>query len=117
MQALRVAPPRTLGGEAVEWAEDLLSAGAAGVGTRADKERVAGLPAADLLIYGTAENSRLVIRPSGTEPRIKIHMQARVQAPNGDVGSARRLATVRLDALEADMRQLLGAAARGRPRC
>ena len=115
MSALRSAPPAELAGEPLDVWQDLLEAGAApSCATRADRERVAGLPPADVLLFGAGERSRVVVRPSGSEPRVKVYLQARVPVADGNVALARGQAAVRLDALEADVRRLLaGAAERG----
>lgn len=60
MAAIRAAPQSELAGRAITEVEDLL------VGDR--------LPASDVLIF-TLEGARLVIRPSGTEPKVKCYVE------------------------------------------
>jgi phosphomannomutase len=62
MQRLRAAPPATLGGRAVESVEDL-STGAG------------GLPPTEGLRFRLAEGGRVVVRPSGTEPKLKCYLE------------------------------------------
>jgi phosphomannomutase len=62
MRRLRAAPPRELAGRTVESAEDLA-------------EGVDGLPPTDGLRYRLSGNARVVIRPSGTEPKLKCYME------------------------------------------
>jgi phosphomannomutase len=94
MTALRAAPPASFGGEAVLHAEDL--AGGAG-----------GLPPSDVLVYRLA-GARIVVRPSGTEPKLKVYFE--VTGPAGaDLGPARRDAAARLDALQTAAGQLVTA--------
>ncbi|GAA3539676.1 phospho-sugar mutase [Amycolatopsis ultiminotia] len=85
MSALRAGPPATLGGVPVTL-EDLL-------------------PGADVLrLHG--EGVRVVIRPSGTEPKLKTYLQ--VVAPvTGDLSDARRHATTVLGAVRQDVTALL----------
>jgi phosphomannomutase len=84
MTTLRATPPARLAGEAVRQAEDL--AGGAG-----------GLPPSDVLIYRLA-GARVVVRPSGTEPKLKVYLEV-VEPAGDDLAQARRDAAARLDAL------------------
>jgi phosphomannomutase len=94
MAALRARPPRTLGGSRVEEVEDLR------VGPH-------GLPAADVVILRLG-GARVVVRPSGTEPKIKAYLEV-VEPVTGDLGAARAAAAVRLRALGGDVALLLAA--------
>jgi phosphomannomutase len=79
MAALRAEPPVVVGGLAVRSVEDLLPG-----------ERF--VPS-DVLIY-TLEGARLVVRPSGTEPKCKCYAEAVVPvAADGDVAAARARAS------------------------
>jgi len=66
MRSLRTTPPAAFGARAVETAEDL----AAGV---------EGMPAGDVLRYRLADGSRVIVRPSGTEPKLKVYVDARAE--------------------------------------
>nr|WP_221472449.1 phospho-sugar mutase [Amycolatopsis umgeniensis] len=85
MAGLRAAPPAALGGTDVTM-EDLL-------------------PDADVLRL-TGEGVRVVIRPSGTEPKLKAYLQVK-QAVTGDLAEARAAADARLAALRADIESRL----------
>ena len=67
MQSLRTSPPASFGARAIETAEDL----AAGV---------EGMPAGDVLRYRLADGSRVIVRPSGTEPKLKVYIDARADS-------------------------------------
>ena len=84
---LRARPPEALAGRPVERVDDL-AAGAL------------GLPRADVLIVRAAD-TRVVVRPSGTEPKLKIYLE--VRAPDRATGDA-RLAQLRSE-LAAVLRQ------------
>jgi phosphomannomutase len=90
---LRAEPPRSLGGLEVLRADDL----ADGVG---------GLPATEGLRYRLEEHARVIVRPSGTEPKLKCYLEVVVpvdaSSPDG-VEAARIVAAHRLDALEKDL--------------
>ncbi|WP_353115471.1 phospho-sugar mutase [Microbacterium sp.] len=69
MSSLRATPPAAFGARAVEVAEDL----AAGV---------TGAPVGDVLRYRLADGSRVIVRPSGTEPKLKVYIDARADTPD-----------------------------------
>ena len=72
MAALRSAPPTELLGLDVTEVDDA----AAGIRRTADG-RVASLdlPAADVLVWRGGERARVVVRPSGTEPKLKVYLE------------------------------------------
>ncbi len=90
---LRAAAPTFLGGLAVTSVADL------SVGTR-------DLPSADVLRYQVG-NDRVVIRPSGTEPKTKAYLEIVEPVAPGRLAEARQTAAARLDALRAAVRDLL----------
>ncbi|MEJ5913425.1 phospho-sugar mutase [Pseudokineococcus sp. 1T1Z-3] len=98
MARLRAEPPATLAGSDVVTAVDL-SAG--------DDD----LPPTDGLVYRTADGARVVVRPSGTEPKLKCYCEVVLPldagADAGAVTAARREGARRLEALREDLRALL----------
>jgi len=96
MARLRRTPPTSLGGLAVERIDDL-NAGSA------------ELPPTDGLRYHLAEGARVIVRPSGTEPKIKCYLEVVVAVtPEDGVDAARIAAVGRLDALRDDIRHAAG---------
>ncbi len=96
MARLRAQPPTSLGGLAVMAAEDL-------------GEGVGDLPPTDGLRYRLDDGARVVVRPSGTEPKIKCYLEVIVPVePSGGVEAARIVAAGRLDAIGADIRAAAG---------
>ncbi|MBD3757849.1 MAG: phospho-sugar mutase [Microbacterium sp.] len=89
MAALRAAPPAALGTVAVERIDDLLTG-------------VDGFPPGDVLRLWLADGSRVIVRPSGTEPKLKAYLDAR--------GETAADAAARLAALDAAARELIAAA-------
>ncbi len=71
MARFRGAPPRELAGHAVESIADL----ARGEG---------GLPPSDVLVYRLAGGRRVIMRPSGTEPKLKSYYEVRVEVGPGE---------------------------------
>jgi phosphomannomutase len=94
MSRLRSKPPTDLGGVAVHRIDDL--------GRGSDQ-----LPPTDGLRYYLADGSRVIVRPSGTEPKLKVYLEAvvAVEAPSGLV-AARAEAAGRLSRVSASMRGL-----------
>ncbi|MEV1166888.1 phospho-sugar mutase [Nonomuraea sp. NPDC049784] len=94
MNRLRTRPPSELGGRAVVRTDDL---------TKGD----GGLPPTDGLRYRLAGDARVVVRPSGTEPKLKCYLEVVVPV-TGEVAEARAQAARDLDALKADLSASLG---------
>ena len=63
MKQLRQTPPTAIGGMAVENVVDYNTAGT-------------GLPKANVLEFRLAGGAKLMVRPSGTEPKIKVYLSA-----------------------------------------
>ena len=63
-------------------------------------------PAPDVLVLRRGEE-RAVIRPSGTEPKLKAYLQV-VQPVEGDLAVARTTADTRLQALRTEIEELIG---------
>jgi phosphomannomutase len=93
MTDLRARPPGALGGSAVIGAVDLLTDGR--------------LPASDVLIYSRADGGRVIVRPSGTEPKLKAYLEIVVPVVGGDLAAARGQAAERLTAVRDDVRRRL----------
>jgi phosphomannomutase len=94
---LRADPPITLGGGTVTSVVDLT-------------EGADGLPPTDGLRYRTANGARVIVRPSGTEPKLKCYLEVvvPVSAAPGALAAARQEATQRLAAIRHDVLTALG---------
>ncbi|PWU60954.1 phosphomannomutase, partial [Micromonospora globispora] len=88
MTRLRAAVPSTLLGHPVTGATDLL-------------------PEADVVILRT-DAARVVIRPSGTEPKLKAYLEVVEPVTDGDVAAARQRAATSVAALRAEIATALG---------
>lgn len=89
MSALRAAPPTSVGTVPVERIDDL-------------RDAPAGEPRGDVLRLWLADGSRVIVRPSGTEPKLKAYLDVR--------GETAEDAAHRLADLDAGARTLLRAA-------
>ncbi|HEX5595290.1 MAG TPA: phospho-sugar mutase [Micromonosporaceae bacterium] len=65
------------------------------------------LPEADVLILRT-DTARVVVRPSGTEPKLKAYLEVVEEVRDGDVAGARERAAAALRALRAETAAALG---------
>jgi phosphomannomutase len=95
---LRERPPTSLGGLAVRSVDDL-SLGSP------------DLPATNGLRFRLADNGRVVVRPSGTEPKIKCYLEVVIPVENDEedgVDAARINAVGRLDAIRGDLQAAAG---------
>jgi phosphomannomutase len=93
MARLRAHPPQTVAGRGVLAVRDLL----------VDSS---GLPSADVLVL-MLDRGRVVIRPSGTEPKLKAYLET-VVAAGGDLPAARAHADRELRALRKDVIEIVG---------
>ena len=94
MQRLRSQTPTSVGGFPVTSFADL-------------EQGVDGLPPTDGLRFELDSGSRIIVRPSGTEPKIKCYLQVVIPVTGGALDQARGLARERLDAIGADVRTWL----------
>ena len=85
MARLRSAPPQRIGGRGVSSIDDL---------ARGD----GGLPPTEGLRYLLDDDTRVIVRPSGTEPKLKVYLEA--------VDADRSSAQTRLTAVRTDVERL-----------
>lgn len=101
MAALRNDQPKELGGSPVASVRDL-------------SQGSKNLPPTDALVFLTEEDSRVVVRPSGTEPKLKCYLEAVVPVEGRDqLAAARETAAQRLLSLRQDTARALGVDADG----
>lgn len=64
--------------------------------------------APDVLRFDLADDVRVLVRPSGTEPKLKCYVEAVEPAGDGDVDAARQRARARLATTRAGLMEMLG---------
>jgi phosphomannomutase len=96
MRRIRAASPADLGGTAVETVTDFAAA-----------DNGTSLPPSDVLRFALAGGTRVVIRPSGTEPKIKAYLEV-TEPPGDDLSTARAAAETRMAPLRTAVTALLG---------
>jgi phosphomannomutase len=99
MTSLRTSPPSALAGSPVDSVRDLA-------------EGLNGLPPTDGVVLLTADDTRVIVRPSGTEPKVKCYIEV-VSAVDPDataqaLSTARVVARDRLARVQSDIRAALG---------
>jgi phosphomannomutase len=92
MARVRSAPPSELAGEPVAASDLALGS--------------ADLPPTDGMLFA-GDSVRVVVRPSGTEPKLKCYLQVQLP-PTNDLAGARAVAGGRMAAARADMARALG---------
>lgn len=96
MNRLRVSPPESFGSSAVEVFTDLA-------------EGSDQLPPTDGLLYITRNLTRVIIRPSGTEPKLKCYLEVIEHAASAaELPAARQAARAALDEVLRDVSEALG---------
>ena len=69
----------------------------------------AAQPATDMLVFGLGGGDRVIVRPSGTEPKLKIYIETTEEVRGGDLATARRHAHDRLGRIAEAVRPLVTA--------
>ncbi|OAE01254.1 phosphomannomutase [Arthrobacter sp. OY3WO11] len=96
MNRLRVSPPETFGSSAVEVYTDLA-------------EGSDQLPPTDGLLYVTRDLTRVIIRPSGTEPKLKCYLEVIQHVGSAaELPAARQAVRAALDEVLRDVSEALG---------
>ena len=96
MNRLRVSPPESFGSSAVEVFTDLA-------------EGTEQLPPTDGLLYLTRDLTRVIIRPSGTEPKLKCYLEVIHHVGSAaELPEARQAARAALDDVLRDVSEALG---------
>lgn len=94
MDNLRKNPPTSIGGQKIIATEDFL------------KGTPENLPRSDVLLYRLEDQSKVIIRPSGTEPKLKLYLSAHTPKFSS-VQEGLNTCNARLDHLLAAMKQML----------
>ncbi len=93
LSRLRAEPPREIAGSAVSAVTDFER------GERRDRNGAVSaldMPPTRMIAVALDDGSRMQVRPSGTEPKLKFYVEV-VESVDGDVGAARSRASARLE--------------------
>ena len=92
MSRLREQPPAQIGGVDVSSIDDFI-------------EGFGAFPPNDILRIWTVDGSRVIVRPSGTEPKLKVYIDA--SSEEGDAHERQAAAAAKVAVLDAGMRDLI----------
>ncbi|WP_062296746.1 phospho-sugar mutase [Demequina maris] len=95
MSRLMSAPPATLAGSPVVATDDM-------------SEGFRGLPGTTGLHLAAESGARVIVRPSGTEPKVKAYLEVIVPVEGDDVAAAKAAAATTMELLRADVTVALG---------
>ena len=98
MDTLRKEPPRTIGGQEVAAISDYLTG--ITVNVKTGEETKISLPSSNVLTFILPNENKVIVRPSGTEPKIKIYISTSADT----LEKAQQLA----DTFGEDMKKILG---------
>ena len=98
MEGLRANGPKELAGRKVLTAADYERSEEVNLAT--GEKKVIHLPKSNVLSYNLEGGAQVIVRPSGTEPKVKIYYTTK--------GKDRADAQAQREALEADVNRLLG---------
>jgi phosphomannomutase len=105
LAAARAKPPISLLGEPVTVVDDL------GLGLRSREDGTKdplALPRSDVIIWRCGEGTRVALRPSGTEPKVKVYLQVVLPAAGrSDLAPLRAQAARRLAELREEVTEVL----------
>jgi phosphomannomutase len=106
MTRARSAPPKTLGGAPVTAVQDF----EAGIRTLADgSTEPLTFPKANVVVFEVDGGHRAMLRPSGTEPKLKMYFDVRVEVAEGEaIDAAQERGGATLEAIVSDFRAQLG---------
>lgn len=107
MAKARAEPPTTLGEQAVTAVQDFETR----TRTFADgTTEPLTFPAANVVVFELEGGHRAMLRPSGTEPKLKMYFDVRVDVAEGEaIGDAQTRGRRTLETIVADFREQLGA--------
>ncbi len=103
MKKLRDKPPAAFGGSKIVAIDDYQTR----QHTEGGKKTPISLPVSNVLVFWLEDGSRLVIRPSGTEPKIKLYGEVKEPAGadlNASIAKADKRLAQLLDALKNDLK-------------
>ena len=98
MDSLRSAPPASVAGLKTLEVSDYLNSYSEVLET-GERKKI-DLPSSNVIGLGLEDNAGVIIRPSGTEPKIKVYYTA--NCPGMEE------ATARIEAMQADFARILG---------
>jgi phosphoglucomutase len=76
-------PPQTIVGETLKYIENYNTSSRINLET--GEKEIINLPTSNVIIYETTEGTRVALRPSGTEPKIKFYISTKTQLESAEI--------------------------------
>ncbi|HOO72723.1 MAG TPA: phospho-sugar mutase [Spirochaetota bacterium] len=105
MAGLRKTPPAAIAGLKVVSVNDILGLERISPET-GERAQITGLPSSDVLQFFLADGSKISLRPSGTEPKIKLYFSVQ-EKTGGDAAAAKEKAREKISLLKASLLELV----------
>ncbi len=106
MKGLRESTPGTLGGIRVVSVKDLLNMKERDITTGGDVP-VTGLPPSNVLQLRLEDGSVVTVRPSGTEPKIKLYFSVRTAVNEETLDEGKRALREKLESIKKELLELI----------
>ncbi|MEW6534246.1 MAG: phospho-sugar mutase [Candidatus Auribacterota bacterium] len=106
MASLRSQPPRALANIKVNYISDYNN----GTTIEPAKAQIIGtldLPSSNVLAFSLQDNTRITIRPSGTEPKIKIYIGVQAQLDDKEPAKVEKQLVEKIEKLESDFLKIV----------
>lgn len=102
MKALRDEPLKEIGHQRVVFIEDYKKS--VGLNLQTNETETLNFPASDVLIYYLEDGSKICVRPSGTEPKIKFYFSVNTPIGNREeIASAEKFLTEKIEKFIRDL--------------
>jgi phosphoglucomutase len=107
MEGYRIEAPKAFGGIPVVQITDIKT-GKSWSTQGAANEKAVDLPTSDVIVWKLADGTSVIVRPSGTEPKIKYYILSRTDTAVQGIEGAKRESASKILAMSADIRKALG---------
>ena len=104
MENIRKSPPKSFAGISVKILEDYQSSKETDLGTGSEKP--IALPKSNVLLFWLEDGTKLVIRPSGTEPKVKIYCGV-VDKNEKDISKGIKALDEKINSISNELKKLL----------
>jgi len=99
MSDFRSNPPKELGGSPMEWVKDYQTLVSKNLQT-GEEQKIDQKTTSNVLQFFTKEGTKISVRPSGTEPKIKFYFEVKGDVKSReDIATAEKIADDKIDAI------------------
>lgn len=108
MESFRKNPPSAFAGTAVTRVDDIQNL-VSSFPASSEKKAIPGLPASDVIQFFLADGSKITMRPSGTEPKIKFYFSVCQKVDAAGLSAGKEALAGKVAALKSDFLQKVNA--------